>query len=95
MHTPVWVNLKRILQREKDIEDRIMYDCIYLEHIEWVDAKEQRGSWWLSGAVRREGWGVATWCGGARSSQGSMPMRSTPLFKVHLKCTLNYANCLK
>ena len=44
MHTPVWVNLKRILQREKDIEDRIMYDCIYLEHIEWVDAKEQRGS---------------------------------------------------
>ena len=84
MHTPVWVNRKRILQREKNTKDRIVYDCVYLERLEWVDAKEQRGSWWLSGAAGREGWGAAAWWRGwARSSQGPVPTRSMPL------------NCLK
>lgn len=61
MHTPVWVNLKRILQIEKHTEDRIKCDRIYLGHLEWVDPEEQRGSWRLSGAAGREGWGAAAW----------------------------------
>ena len=63
MHTPVWVNLKRILQIEKYTKDSIMCDCTYLDvgHLERVDPKEQRGSWWLSGAVGREEWGAAAW----------------------------------